>query len=339
MLDRIKSLGRPFLYPPEVALSEQFAYGHREIYQRFIGFDPNQIIFAELEHGWSSDTSWLQSNSSNRLRNRRLKRYPLLVWSRELARELNYPKHKSVYALASPWFLLLSNYENLKSTGMAPNYFEVPRSVLYFPAHSFPGVEAFLHSKNIENIYKSQDFASITTSLYWIDFINPTIRELYEPFSRVTCMGIRAPAATEVPWSNTGGRVNFLYQLHKAISEHQYIICEDFSTAAMAALTLGKQVFMTKDKVHLELIHRSQKNQFLALDVSKIISKYELNKAEQGLGYNLSDNSGLLELAKRGFGFDISIEETRMVLERFLGYPSDDFQGKESTELRNTLLW
>jgi hypothetical protein len=64
-----------------------------------------------------------------------------------------------------------------------------------------------------------------------------------------------------------------------------------------------------------------------------------LNKAEQGLGYNLSDNSGLLELAKRGFGFDISIEETRMVLERFLGYPSDDFQGKESTELRNTLLW
>ena len=67
MLDRIKSLGRPFLYPPEVALSEQFAYGHREIYQRFIGFDPNQIIFAELEHGWSSNTSWLQSNSSNRL--------------------------------------------------------------------------------------------------------------------------------------------------------------------------------------------------------------------------------------------------------------------------------
>lgn len=340
MLGRVKSLIRPFLYSPEVTLSEQFAYGHREIYQRFIGFDPKKIILAELQHGWAPDSSLLiQGENSNRLRNRRLRRYPLLVWSRELAQEINCPKNKSVHALASPWSLLVRNYENLKSKGAAPNYFEVPKSALYFPTHSFPGVEASLDSKKIEIALKSHNFSSITTSLYWVDFIDPKIRELYQRFSRVTCMGLRAPAASEVPWSNIGGRVNFLYQLHRTISEHQYIICEDLSTAAMAALTLGKEVFITKDKVFFKIIHRHEKNVMSELDNSKILDRYNIKKADHGLGYNLNDNSNVFELAKLGFGFDISIDETRKVIELFLGYPSIDLQNQASAEPLDNLLW
>lgn len=340
MRQKVKSILRPYLYSPEVILNEQFAYGAREIYQRFINFDPKKIIFAEVQHGWYLDSSWTsQSIVSNRQLNRRLKRYPLLVWSREIAQELNNPKFRSVYAVTSPWSLLLSSYEKLKSRNLVPTYNEIPGSALYFPTHSFHGMKAFLDSTSAQNILKSQNFSSITTSLFWIDFINPHIREQFESFSKVTCMGIRAPAATETPWSDIGGRRNFLYQLHKAISEHQFIICDEFSTAAMAALTLGKQVFITKDKVNWQLIHRSEKNPILELDNFKIISKFGLNKSEQGLGYNLSDNRDILELAKRGFGFDISIEETHRILERFLGNPSLDLQNKEITDPRNNLLW
>lgn len=335
----LKKILRAFIYPPEVLLSEQFAFGHLEIYQRFFDLPRAKILFAELQHGWSDDYRALaQISSSNRVLNRRLKHYPLLTWSQALESSLKSLNYKSVYAISSPWSLLLTNYNNSRSKGIAPNYFETPRSALYFPTHSFPGEEAFFDASGIERIFKSQNFSLITTSLYWIDFINPQIREQFESFSKVICMGIRATAATETPWGDIGGRINFLYHLHKAISEHQYIICDEISTAAMAALTLGKQVFITRDKINYKLIHRAGKP-FCFDNNPIIISKYGLNKSKNGLGYNLSENSDLQELAKRGFGFDISIEKTRRTLERFLGNPSVDIQNTLGTESKYKFLW
>lgn len=340
MLDKLKSLIRPFLYPPEITLSEQFAYGHKEVYQRFIGFDPKKIIFAELQHGWYLDSSWTgQSKASNRLLNRRLRKYPLLVWSRKLAQEFNEQKSNSAHALASPWWLLLTNYERLRSGGAAPNYIETPGSALYFPSHSFPGMNNVIRAEEMEIAFELQNFSSITTSLYWTDFLNPNLRKQFEKFSTVTCMGFRAAATSETPWHNIGGRVNFLYQLHKVISEHQYIICDEFSTAAMAALTMDKEVILTNSKTSSELIYRSEKNITLDFDYLGIIEKFGLKKVNQGLGYNLSHNSHLLELAQLGFGFDISIEETQRVIEKCLGSPSHNFQLTGHDAAYNRPLW
>ena len=336
----LKSLLRTLYYPREILLSEQWAYGHMEIYRRFFGFEPNTILLAELQHGWVANPESIPQNDfSIRLRNRRLSKYPLLVWSRKIEKALNHPIERNVYAVCSPWSLLITEYERLRARGLAPSYFESPGSALYFPGHSFPGFDFEFDVKKTETMLKSQKFSSITTSLYWLDFINPNVREQFSRFSKLTCMGLRSPAATETPWHDVGGRVNFLYQLHKAISEHQVIVCEEFSTAAMAALTLGKKVFICEDKVQYELVHRSERNPILTSDNSLVLRNYGIKKSTSELGYDLSGSAKVLELAQVGFGFDVSVEETRQILERFMGNQSINFQSKIMIPDSNKVLW
>ncbi len=336
----LKSLLRALYYPREILLSEQFAYGHIEIYRRFFGFEPNAILLAELQHGWVANPESIPQNDfSIRLRNRRLSKYPLLVWSRKIEKALNHPIERDVYAVCSPWFLLITEYEKLRAIGLAPSYFESPGSALYFPAHSFPGFDFKFDVNKTETILKSQKFSSITTSLYWLDFINPSVREHFSRFSKITCMGFRAPAATETPWHDAGGRVNFLYQLHKVIMEHQFIVCAEFSTAAMAALTLGKQVFICEDKVQYELVHRSEKNPIVTLDNSLILRNFGIKKSASELGYDLSGSSKVLELAQSGFGFDVSVEETKEILESFMGNLSNNLQCQIAISDSRRALW
>lgn len=339
VIAKIKSALRPFIYSPEIMLSEQFAFGHLEIYQRFFSFPRNKILLAELQHGWASDSKLLtQSDSSMRLVNRRLRQYPLLVWSRELENQFKSSKQQSVLSICSPWFLLLKNYEKLRK-GDERIYCEVRGSALFFPSHSFPGVDSTSDVENFRQISQFRKFTSITTCLYWSDFLNPTRREHFGHFSKVTCVGLRSNAATQIPWHDTGGRVNFLYQLHKLISMHEYVICEELSTAAMAAMTLGKKVFVTKNKVQYKSNSNSMDNLNLELDNSVILSKYGVNISHESLGYDLTDNSDILNLAKRGFGFDISIDETREVLECLLGSPSRNFKSSSEIAFSSQLLW
>ncbi len=339
MVTKTKSVLKPFMYPPEISLSEQFAFGHLEIYQRFFSFPRTKILMAELQHGWIYDSKGLkQSDSSMRLLNRRLRQYPLLVWSRKLEIQLRSLKHRSVYSICSPWFLLLKNYENLrKDEGKI--YREIPGSVLFFPSHSFPGTDSIINFGKFREISQLSKFTSITTCLYWLDFLNPTNREYFESFSRVSCVGLRANAATEAAWHDSGGRINFLYQLHKLISMHEYIVCEELNTAAMAALTLGKKVFITEDQVHYRSVDKSVDSKTLELDNSLILSKFGVNISHESLGYELTDNTEIIELAKLGFGFDISIDETREVLQCLLGRPSQNVQTPSDKMPLNQLLW
>ena len=339
-LKRLKRYVRPFFYKNEIILSEQFAYGHREVYQRFLNFSPNKYVLAELQHGWYLDPSRSpQFGMNQRILSRKLKPFPFLVWSRGLAQAMNQGNKESVYAICSPWYLLTSGYELFKANNKAPNYFETPGSVLFFPSHSFPGINYTHDTSKLEEIMNFPSVKSITTSLYWTDFLNPTVREQFARFSTVTCVGIRSTASTEVPWQDIGGRVNFLYRLHRLISEHELVICEDFSTAAMAALTLGKRVFINKSKVNHEIVHRSEKRPLLVMDNEAILTRYGLLDNRNELGYEISNSLEVLELAKLGFGYDISLEETQEVLGKFLGDSSFILPGHKLDNNLSATLW
>jgi hypothetical protein len=123
------------------------------------------------------------------------------------------------------------------------------------------------------------------------------------------------------------------------ISEHELVICEDFSTAAMAALTLGKRVFINKSKVNYEIVHRSEKRPLLIMDNVSILNRYGLLDNRSELGYEISNSLEVLELAKLGFGYDISLEETQEVLGKFLGDSSFILPGHKLENNLSATLW
>ena len=67
-----------WFYPPEVQLSEQFNFGHREILIASNNLDPQTLFLGSLQHGWYENDP-LQPVSQ--IRNRKLKPYPFLTWS------------------------------------------------------------------------------------------------------------------------------------------------------------------------------------------------------------------------------------------------------------------
>jgi hypothetical protein len=339
-LKKLRRFLRPFVYSNEIILSEQFAFGHREVYQRFLNFNPKKILLAELQHGWYLNPTWTpQGNNSQRQLNKKLKLFPLLVWSRELAANMNKDRGYSVYPISSPWSLITRNYEIRKRNKLAPDYKEKKGSVLYFPAHSIPGMQYDLNFEAIKKIGDLQKFKFVTTSLYWTDFLDPMVRERFGSYSNVTCMGLRSPSSIDAPWHDIGGRVNFLYQLHKSISEHEFIVTDEIGTAAMASVVLGKKVYITQKKVYYNLIHRSEKQPMLCIDNEDILNRYGIVEYTDGLGYKISENPEILELARSGFGYDISLEETGKTVERYLGDSNFSLPGFHFDDYSSTTLW
>jgi hypothetical protein len=317
MFKGLKSTVRSFAYSPLQILNEQFAYGHREIYLRFLELDSDSFFLAEIQHGWSDRANLLaQSQSSLRARNKFGRRYPLLVWSDSLAEQFKQLGQSNVYPVQSPWSLITKAYEQkLKSGEMLPVE-EEPKSILYFPTHSYPGMSANVENIHFMNLMKERDDNSITTCLYWLDFINPRVREFYEKFSKVTCLGFRSASASELPWHDSGGRVNFLYRLNALLRRHSVIVCDELSTAAAAAISIGKNTFIFEDETRFYGDIDSIKFVVDRLDNRVILDRFGIQRSSSGLGYRVSENVPLLELVREGFGFNLDENETSLLLQK-----------------------
>ena len=165
---------------------------------------------------------------------------------------------------------------------------------------------------------QSSDFNSVTTCLYWIDYLDPRVRDFYEEYSEVTCLGYRSASANEAPWHDIGGRVNFLYQLHKLLSKNEIVVCDEISTAAMAALTLGKKVYICRDLVKFQDVGRRGPFVLNELDNRKILNDLTFDYLSTPLGYEISRSNACIDTAFSGFGFDLSMSETQARLKSLL---------------------
>lgn len=308
---------RPFIYPVEVLLSEQFAYGHREIYVNQLGLPKDTLFLAEIQHGWARDWNDLHQRApKSRIKKRNFRSYPLLVWSEQIASEFREASMKSVFAIKSPWALIIEAKEEESKEIQSTTVLEQKNSALYFPSHSYPGYDVNLYKETEKPNFVEKGFENITTCLYWLDFINPITRRYFTDFSKVECAGFRSSSAQEWPWHNNGGRVNFLFELYDLISAHEYVFCDEISTACMAALTLDKKVILLKEQTELSSYKSDGKPTKSVIDNSAYLSRHLVDIEKSELGYELHKHPKIRNQALEGFGFDITIESTCDILSR-----------------------
>lgn len=245
MVMNLKSLLDPWVHSVEFQLAEQFAYGHREVILDHLGLPRSLIIYGQLQHGFVVDPEQLNLLSwRKRRRDGRL--HKLYLWSEETVNRLKKEGHKSVFSVASPWACVAHKAKRDETTVRQG-------STLYFPSHSFHGAP-FLHEsldflmKRIQDSFNARE---ILVCLYWLDFINPTVRGAYESLGlETTCLGYRGSSAGDFPWVNIGGREKFLHMLLKTIQEADLVVFDEVSTAFWAACSLGKKVGLVRKTVH-----------------------------------------------------------------------------------------
>ena len=226
------------------ALSEQYLFGHKEVLLRALDLPENEFFLGRLQHGWGIDLTsfrdiWMTSFYKNRP-------IPNMFWNEFDAQILKDMGAKKPLVVGSPWAYLIENQSKFPETTEVSDLNE---GVLFFPIHSFHG-----HSVNLKSNKMYQDIQEvfskekITTSLYWLDFINPKIKNYYGDLSdSVICMGYRG-----APWnlgysSTEGGRPDFLIELFKTIKSHRYVVVDHIGTALWYSLSLKKDVLLTRE--------------------------------------------------------------------------------------------
>lgn len=308
----LATFARSFIYKKEMLLAEQFMYGNREVLVKALNLDEDIIFLARLQHGWITKPDLSEKYWNEKFYGRTLKKYPHLVWSKQLAIDLRERLKRPVKAIGSPWSLL--SEARKKRSLQTTNLHTVKDSVLYFPYHSYPGIESNIEQKETIRLLKGLGASRITTCLYWLDFIDPSTYRVYEEFSTVVCCGYRGSSAQEAPWSDDGGRINFLYELSSQIEQHELIVCDDVSTAFAAACSRGKKVMIGAR--HVKSIPRGHTGIEKILIKDNLLQlKEQFSLQETPLKGQIMESSGHLEqIAREGFGFDIPISQTTETL-------------------------
>jgi hypothetical protein len=309
---------KPFIsgliHGESVKLSEQFNFGHREILLASNNLDTSSIFSASIPHGWLVESN---IRPYPIVRRKNLKPYPVLSWSKRSEIALKNQSKRPVFTIGSPWSHLLRSIGiNLRTLNPYPQPSPAQNStILYMPSHSIYGGTA-VHNFKIDKLRERFDPESVTVCLFWLDFINPKTYSFFsEQNCDVICMGFKGASANDHPWSDVGGRVEFLPNLFSILSRFDVIALDEVSTPFWYAVSLGKSVYITVEESQFKWMENGNSevikwNNAECLEIvkpglSKIMKKglieydselHEISLSEVGWDYTLGFTDLLSEL-------------------------------------------
>lgn len=150
------------------AQKENNLYGHLEILKQYSGLKQNGLA-GRLQHGWNPTDGFGFWEG---------RRFPgkKFVWSNRVAEE--FGSNEDVVPIGSPWSYLYQ----LQKTNLPSN--NSVDKVLCIPGHSSAYARlAGDHDDYARCVAKTEGpGADVTVSLFWLDFENPNIRQIYEKY-------------------------------------------------------------------------------------------------------------------------------------------------------------
>jgi hypothetical protein len=294
---KIKGQIRSSRYPSIALFADQYLYGHLETFQRYYSLRPNYMLRAVLQHGWTEDTYLADTPLYFKFR-----RLPILVWSLRFQAKLQAKRGGKIIGIGSPWAhnvvqnFGLAQQDKIKDKMNKSNRF----TILYFPRHSYHGYpEEHSETSLISKIRIDYPEARIITSLYWLDFIDPRIRDFYESTSdAVFCPGFSGSLWNQDPTSLLGGRLTYLSQVRAKIEEADLVVSAYVGTPYWYALSIGQKVLLGEefDRVN---------------DNPQLKSIFDF----YGKDYRVAPFTDKVWVAKQELGFDlVGLKSTKDVL-------------------------
>lgn len=241
---------------PIVSFSEQFLYGHREILIDYAGLDDNCMIKGSIEHGWALD-------SGRGIKKLLGGRYLYLSWSSARVARSGVNEATTV-AIGAPFIYAYDKVKSKIDKFLAENPIEGPR-ILFFPVHGNEFSQQNPESQ-IALFKEKYDPKAATVCLYWVEYINPAVYNLYKNAGfKIVCSGFSGQmehtglgySARRLAGSPIGGRPNFILNTIAMLATHSKIVFGGLGTGLFYA------AFMRKD---VEMLHKYLTTTFLDMD-------------------------------------------------------------------------
>lgn len=285
------------------------AYGHNIILQKYAKVQLPYIIPGQYQHGYHMGTG-IHGYIYKHTKKDKLKRY--FVWnSKNLEKCINLG-YKNAIAIGAPIL-----YTSINNTNTSNN-----TNLLFFPMHSSedtPFINPIkVHEKYLEDILNlNHIFKSVTVCLYWVEYENIKIRELfYKNNIKLVSLGHR---------DNTP---IFLKHFINLVSKYAYVSSNSFSTAVFYSLYLRKKVFIygKYDKRDLK---------FSEFGETKFNSKKYLYKSYPEILWKNFDDRSHYDIAEKELGLEF--KKTPNELKELFGW-NPGFLCKNSFQRLNRKL-
>ncbi len=201
--------------------AENRHYGHAEILLAWCGLPASTRIPVRMQHGWQPGIGMRPRDMAQP--------GPKIVWSSrnlERAREAGY---RGAVAIGAPWLYMPPGPDSDSGP-------EHPRSVLIVPFHGWE--KQSLHGSMTAYAdalagLEREGFGPITVCLYWHEYEQPDVRELFER---------RGYATTTMGHRNDNPE--FLQRQRELIRRHAYVSSNRVSTASFYAIAAGRPFFL-----------------------------------------------------------------------------------------------
>ena len=251
----LKRLDRS-LSGPIVEFSEQFLYGHREILIDHSGLSSKSLIKGSVEHGWALD-------SGRGIKKLTRGRYLYLSWSQARILRSNVNDATTV-SIGAPFIYayekVLAHIEEYQKNNPLDG-----SKILFFPVH---GNEYSQQNPESQIALFSEKYEpkNATVCLYWVEYINPIIYNLYKKQGfRIVCAGFSGQmehtglgySARKLAGSPIGGRPNFILNSIAILAMHSKIVFGGLGTGLFYA------AYMRKD---VDVLHKYLTTTFLDMD-------------------------------------------------------------------------
>ncbi len=324
---------RSWVYPPEILLSEQFNFGHREILIAANKLQENTLFLASVQHGWDPGPA-----IGKRILTRRMTQYSNLVWSKRIQEFLSRNGNYISTPIGAPWSHLLRacgiNPYVPKTSSNDSSLPTHPR-VLYFPSHSSHGFLA-IHQKNASFLNSLTLGNKVKVCLFWSDFVNPKVRELHlREGYEITCAGYRGSSGGEVPWSPLGGRILYLPSILEMIERAEIVVLDTIGTALWYAISLGKRIVLLNGSEKFQN-WSSGSGVDMEIDVFTLMAKLDSNFPSIKLKEVQNSNNELLDYALSELGWKST--PNFLTLQKTLTAPLPQLNSQLIDPIRNFII-
>jgi hypothetical protein len=300
-------MARAWVYPEEILLSEQFNFGNREVLIVCNDLNRESLFLSSVQHGWYPENT---TRPIPGIQSKFGRQYPYLAWSTRFRDLLKKEGYSKIFATGSPWSHLLRNLKidprAIKESGEEKN------RLLFFPRHSAPGI-TIEHNIKLDHVAKVAGASDITVCLFWLDFIDPGIRNFYEKYGcRIVCVGYRGSSGFETPWAPIGGRTLFLPRILELMESHDLIAVDEVSTSFWYALSLRKKVIITSDLENFDWWGEGAKVKLRASNL-EWLDLVSSNLKNIGIMQLIDPDEDLVEIALAELGWDCALDFKRLI--------------------------
>lgn len=211
-------------------------YGHAHIMARYAGIEDPPRIWGYLQHGWNILDGFAVGTPF-------VAGMPKFVWSDGVRRRGWSMDRRNYYVIGSPWSYLLRVEPELAVQD--PN----AAGTIFYPFHGWEGQHVLGdHGRIVEEINNHEE-GPITVCLYWNEYENEDIRQVYEDAGfRVITHGYRG-----LYWRNTDR--DFLYNQLTELRIHKRVASNRLGSALLYGISVGLQPGVYGDPMLLQKEH------------------------------------------------------------------------------------